>query len=183
MKGFSRKDPHVALCGLSCGLCPMKLGGYCPGCGGGAGNQSCKLARCALERGGLEYCFQCGSYPCGRYEGFDQYDSFLPHQRRAKDLEAAQANLEACHAQLEEKEAALAYLLEHCNDGRKKSLYCLAVYLLEPEDLRPLLARLQAEPAMDGKARAAEAAKALREAAKKRGIELKLRKKPRKKEA
>ena len=55
--------------------------------------------------------------------------------------------------------------------------------MLEPEDLRPLLARLQAEPAMDGKARAAEAAKALREAAKKRGIELKLRKKPRKKEA
>jgi len=161
----------------------MRLGGHCPGCGGGAGNQSCKLARCALERGGVEYCFQCADYPCQRYQDFDQYDSFLTHQRRAADLEAAREDLEACHSRLREKEAILAFLLERCNDGRRKSFYCLAVYLLEPEDLRPLLARLQAEPAMDGKARAAEAAEALREAAQKRGIELKLRKKPRKKEA
>ena len=82
MKGFSREDQRVALCGLSCGLCPMRLGGHCPGCGGGAGNQSCKLARCALERGGVEYCFQCADYPCQRYQDFDRYDSFLTHQRR-----------------------------------------------------------------------------------------------------
>lgn len=34
MKGFSRKCLDFSLCGLNCGLCTMKLGGYCPGCGG-----------------------------------------------------------------------------------------------------------------------------------------------------
>lgn len=56
MKGFERKDQLVSLCGLNCGLCTMHLGGYCPGCGGGAGNQGCAIARCSLEHGGVEYC-------------------------------------------------------------------------------------------------------------------------------
>jgi len=29
----------------------MHIGGYCPGCGGGEGNQSCKIARCGMEKG------------------------------------------------------------------------------------------------------------------------------------
>ena len=35
MKGFERKDLLFSLCGLNCGLCPMKLDRHCPGCGGG----------------------------------------------------------------------------------------------------------------------------------------------------
>ncbi len=181
MKGFSREDQRVALCGLSCGLCPMRLGGHCPGCGGGAGNQSCKLARCALERGGVEYCFQCADYPCQRYQDFDRYDSFLTHQRRAADLEAAREDLEACHSRLREKEAILAFLLERCNDGRRKSFYCLAVNRLELEDLRPILAQLSQDAPTDPKTRAGTAVQALQEAAERRGIELKLRKRPAKK--
>ena len=53
MKGFVRKDQRLSLCGLNCGLCPMRLGGHCGGCG--AGNQSCKIARCSLEHGGVTY--------------------------------------------------------------------------------------------------------------------------------
>ena len=49
MKGFTREDKRFSLCGLNCGLCPMQIGGYCPGCGGGEGNQSCAIARCSLE--------------------------------------------------------------------------------------------------------------------------------------
>ena len=44
MKGFTRTETRFSLCGLNCALCSMHLGGYCPGCGGGAGNQSCAMA-------------------------------------------------------------------------------------------------------------------------------------------
>ena len=50
MKGFEREDQLFSLCGLNCGLCSMHLGGYCPGCGGGAGNQACAIARCAMQK-------------------------------------------------------------------------------------------------------------------------------------
>lgn len=60
----------------------MRLGGYCPGCGGGEGNQGCAIARCSLTRGGLEYCWQCGEFPCVRYREIDRYDSFITHQNQ-----------------------------------------------------------------------------------------------------
>ena len=41
MKGFTRKETRFSLCGLNCCLCSMHLGGYCPGCGGGAGPRCC----------------------------------------------------------------------------------------------------------------------------------------------
>lgn len=53
MKGFKRNNQLLSLCGLNCGLCPMHIDGYCPGCGGGAGNQSCRIARCSLEHDNL----------------------------------------------------------------------------------------------------------------------------------
>ena len=59
MKHYRRADPSFSLCGLHCGLCPihhMERG--CPGCGGGAGHQSCGIIRCSLEHGAPEYCFQ-----------------------------------------------------------------------------------------------------------------------------
>ena len=34
MKGFTRDETRFSLCGLNCALCSMRLGGYCPGCGG-----------------------------------------------------------------------------------------------------------------------------------------------------
>ena len=45
MKGFTRTETRFSLCGFDCALCSMRLGDYCPGCGGGAGNQSCALAK------------------------------------------------------------------------------------------------------------------------------------------
>lgn len=85
MKGFKRNDPLFSLCGLNCGLC--SLGGHCGGCG--AGNQSCKIARCSLSHGGMEYCFQCREYPCGIYDQIDQFDSFITHQNQMSDMETA----------------------------------------------------------------------------------------------
>lgn len=76
VKGFNRAEPLFSLCGLQCALCPMHLDGHCPGCGGGAGNQSCAIARCSLEQGGVAFCTQCARYPCEWYDGFDACDSF-----------------------------------------------------------------------------------------------------------
>ena len=89
MKGFTRAELRFSLCGLNCGLCPMNLDGYCPGCGGGEGNQSCKTARCSLEHGAPAYCFQCGAFPCENYGGMDEYDSFITHRNRLADMERA----------------------------------------------------------------------------------------------
>ena len=108
MKGFTRTETRFSLCGLNCALCSMHLGGYCPGCGGGAGNQSCTIARCSLEHGSVSFCWQCPEYPCSRYEGFDEGDSFVPHRNRQQDITLALGlGVEAYLAQLEEKRAIL----------------------------------------------------------------------------
>ena len=67
MKNYQREYPLFSLCGLNCALCPMHLNKYCPGCGGGEGNQSCAIFRCGWEHGCPEYCFQCGEYPTVSY--------------------------------------------------------------------------------------------------------------------
>ena len=182
MKGFTRTETRFSLCGLNCALCSMHLGGYCPGCGGGAGNQSCAIARCSLEHGGLSFCWQCPEYPCPRYEGFDDGDSFVPHRSRQQDIaRARELGLEAYLAQLEEKREILEELLAHYNDGRRKTLFHTAVYLLPLEELRNVMAALSSRPELGGqtaKERALSAAALLQEAADRRGVHLKLNKKP-----
>lgn len=180
MKGFARKDLLFSLCGLNCGLCTMRLGGHCPGCGGGAGNQSCAIARCSLEHGGVEYCWQCGEFPCGRYAGIDAYDSFITHQNRMADMEKARRIGPAAYqAEQREKQGILRFLLENCNDGRRKGFFALAVNLLELEGLRSAVEQLAAEPGeRSSKEKAAHAAALLQALAGQRGVELKLRKKP-----
>lgn len=180
MKDFVREDLRFSLCGLNCGLCPMQLDGHCPGCGGGAGNQSCKIARCSLEHGAPSYCFQCGEFPCGRYEGADEYDSFITHQNRLADMEKARtAGLEAYRAGLAERREILEFLLEKCNDGRRKTLFYLAAGLLPSEALREIRRAAEALADRPLQERGAKTAALLQAAAERKGVLLKLRKKPR----
>ncbi len=180
MKGFARENLLLSLCGLNCGLCTMRLGGYCPGCGGG-GNQPCKLARCSLEHGGPAYCSGCGGYPCEKYQGFDDFDSFITHRRRDADLARMERiGEEAYCAEQREKVEILQFLLDGFNDGRRKSFFCTAVNLLELPELREAVRRLTAEPGGDSrpvKEKSACAVQLLRQAAEARQVELKLRKK------
>lgn len=180
MKGSKREDQLFSLCGLNCGLCTMHLGSHCPGCGGGTGNQGCAIARCSLEHGGVAYCYLCAEYPCIRYEGIDEYDSFITHRNQRADMEKAQQiGLEAYRKEQAEKCGILKTLLEAYNDGRKKSLFATAVNLLELEELNAVLAQLSRGPAdLPAKERAAQAAGLLQAVASRRGIGLKLRKKP-----
>ena len=184
MKGLTREETRFSLCGLNCALCSMRLGGYCPGCGGGEGNQSCAIAKCSLEHGGIQFCWECPEYSCSRYEGFDDGDSFVPHRNRQQDIaQAREIGLEAYLAQLEEKQAILEKLLAHYNDGRRKTLFHTAVYLLPLEDLQSVMVSLESRSELDEqpiKERALAAVELLQEAADRRGISLKLNKKPKK---
>jgi hypothetical protein len=135
MKDFKRQNPLFSLCGLNCGLCPMFLGKYCGGCG--HGSQSCAIARCAAAQGNVEYCFQCPQYPCEKYDHIDDFDSFITHRRQKSDLKRAQSiGIAQYNLEQEEKVRILNELLCHYNDGRKKTLFCTAVNLLELPALR-----------------------------------------------
>ena len=134
MKGFERKNQFLSLCGLNCGLCPMFLGNHCGGCGNG--NQSCKIAKCSLEQGNMEYCFECKHYPCEKYQEIDKYDSFITHRRQKSDLEKASIiGIEKYNIEQKEKIQILSYLLSNYNDGRRKNFFCIAVNLLDLPEL------------------------------------------------
>lgn len=181
MKGFNRQNQLFALCGLNCGLCPMFLSKHCPGCGGGEGNQSCKIARCSMEHDGVEYCFQCSEYPCQRYEHIDAFDVFITSRNKKSDLEKAKRiGIDAYNAAQVEKTKILDMLLSGFNDGRKKTLFCTAVNLMDLKELREILRQIESRADLDTltlKEKSTFAAELLKAAAAKNNIELKLRKK------
>lgn len=178
MKNFKRENLLFSLCGLNCGLCPMNLNQYCPGCGGGEGNQSCSIAKCSLQRGKIEYCFQCKNYPCEKYDNIDAFDSFITHQHRKKDMEKLRKlGADLYSAEQQRKKVLLNYLLSTYNDGRKKTLFCVAVNLLEIDDLENIISELDKNTFhLSLKEKAAYAANLLQEAAEAKNIVLKLRK-------
>ena len=183
MKGFHRQNQLFSLCGLNCRLCPMFLNKNCPGCGGGEGNQSCKIVGCSLEHDGVEYCFQCSEYPCEKYDHIDDYDSFITHRHRKADLgKARQSGIESYNAEQMEKAEILNLLLSNYNDGRKKTLFCVAVNLLNLQDLQEVLRQIENKSDLETltlKEKSAFAAGLLRAVAAKNNIDLKLRKKKR----
>lgn len=185
MKGINRGNQLFSLCGLNCGLCPMHIDRWCPGCGGGDGNQSCAIARCSLQHEAIEYCSDCPEYPCARYDGIDEFDSFITHQHQKKDLQRAkEMDIAAYNGEQREKIKILHYFLENFNDGRRKTFFCVAVNLLDLRDIEAVKERLMGGPMLDGlslKEKAALAVSLLQDIADKQGILLKIRKKARKK--
>ena len=133
MKNFERSNPCLSLCGLNCLLCPMQLSGHCGGCG--FGSQYCPIARCSLEHGKLEYCSECEEYPCRKYDHIDEWDSFVTHQNQKANLESRQClGTERYNEEQVKRREILDRLLAEYNDGRRKTLFCLAANLLELEE-------------------------------------------------
>lgn len=179
MKGFVRQDLDFSLCGLNCGLCPMRIDGYCPGCGGGPGNQSCKIARCAMQHGNPAYCFECADFPCAQLGLDSLYDAVITRRNQRADLACAAAIGPAAYGvEQREKREILRILLTQYNDGRCKTFFCVAVNLLPLPTLRAVLEALKSAKGEGQKARASHAAGLLRKAGERMGIELKLRRKP-----
>lgn len=185
MKNFKRNYPLFSLCGLNCGLCPMHLDDYCPGCGGGTGNQSCAVARCSLQHGGIEYCHLCDEYPCEKYNNIDMFDSFITHRNQLKDLQKVKKiGLDAYQIELTEKIEILKYLLANYNDGRRKSYFCIAVNLLELQDVKSVMEQIVTETKSDNlilKEKATLAVNLFHSMAARQNIVLKLNKKTSKK--
>lgn len=90
---------------------------------------------------------------------------------------------EAYWAEQREKKALLDFLLEHYNDGRRKSFFAVAVNLLELSDLNNVIQQLKQKFTYEAsvKERAAQAVDLLQTLASERGIVCELRKKPGKK--
>jgi hypothetical protein len=119
----------------------------------------------------LEYCFECDEFPCKKYDGADKTDSFITHQNQFADMEKAkQIGIEAYKAELDEKIGILETLLQKHDNGRRKSFYCLAVNLLDLEDIKAVMANI------DNEADSKTVALLFEEIAERRGISLKLRK-------
>ena len=152
----------------------MQISGNCGGCG--FGNQECPIARCSRDRGGYEYCTQCPEYPCDKYAHVDDYDSFITHRNQKQDLGKMQRiGEEAYNAEQMEKRRILDRLLADYNDGRKKTLFCLAVNLMELKTLQEILDQADGEfKELPIKERSAAIAQLLKDRS---NVELKLRKK------
>lgn len=75
------------------------------------------FVRCSLRHGKPESCSQCREFPCEKYEDIDAFDSFFTHQNQKRDLKKQQK-------------------IGRGHIRRKKNFFCVAVNLLELEDLR-----------------------------------------------
>ena len=88
------------------------------------------MQNCKMQHVGVEYCFQCSGYPCEKYNHIDDFDSFIIHRRQKADLEKArQSGVETYNDEQKEKVRILDMFLSGYNDGRKKTLFCIAVNL------------------------------------------------------
>ena len=134
-----------------------------------------------MERDGAQYCFQCSEYPCEKYDYIDDFDSFITHRNRKFDTEKAKRlGIDAYNAEQAEKANILEVLLSNYNDGRKKTLFCVAVNLLELQDLQTVLKEIDCKPDMETltfKEKSAFVAGLLQDAAVMKNIDLNLRKK------
>lgn len=185
MEYQQREYPFFSACGLNCGLCPRHQtagASKCPGCAGSgfsAKHPSCGVLSCS-QRHKVEYCYLCEEFPCKKYDGADQTDSFITHRHQFKDLEKArQLGIKAYAEELNQKMKLLAILLQEYDDGRHKSFFCLAVNLLQWQEIQAVVGQLAAEtrPEHAPKEKAATATRLLENVAAKRNIELRLRKK------
>ncbi len=134
-----------------------------------------------MEHRGVEYCCQCREYPCEKYEHIDDFDSFITHRNRRGDLEKVrQFGAEVYITEQMEKIKILDILLSGYNDGRKKTLFCVAVNLLNLQELKEALREIESRPDVETltlKEKSAFAAGVLSEIASRRKVDLKLHRK------
>ena len=181
-----RTYPQFSACGLNCGLCPRYYTSGASRCSGCAGegfskvHPACGMLSCC-QRKGFEYCFLCDEYPCGKFDGADLLDSFITHKNQLLDMEKAKlAGMDEYKTELDSKIAILEKLLQKYDDGRRKSYYCLAVNLLDLHDLQTVMEQIISDSVEDAppKDRVLVTVRSFKEIAERRGVFLKLRKKP-----
>jgi hypothetical protein len=188
---MSKQYPTIACCGLDCGLCPSFHSSgpsRCPGCAGpdfASKHPSCGVITCCVKKHRLEVCAQCPEFPCDKFaKRLDSSaDSILTYKNLRHNMAFIQEHgLPAFLAQQQQRMALLEGMLAEYNEGRSKSMYCIAATLLPLEALTAAFIeaghRIKDEglaPA-DLKRKAQVLRKLLNAKASNLGIELKLRK-------
>lgn len=132
-----------------------------------------------MEHGAPEYCYECGDYPCEKYEHVDDFDSFITHRRQKSDLERAQKiGIAAYNLEQQQKVQILDALLSNYNDGRRKTFFCVAVNLLELSELRKAMEKIENSDLseLSMKEKSVHVVGILQNIAQRRNVELKLHK-------
>jgi len=186
MKTYTRKEPGFSLCGLNCYLCPRYHtagASKCPGCGGPnfySQHPSCAVINCNERHDKVEYCFECSEFPCDKYRGPADADSFISYRNVGADMAEAGQDIEGYMCNLRVKLRHLETLLENYDDGRSKGFYCRAVNLLPLPELEKCLESVASSVTVandDAGQRANRMRDVLESKAKELGIDLSLRKK------
>ena len=188
-----KRYPTIGVCGLDCGLCPRYYTegtSRCPGCYGpdfSDKHPSCGFITCCVKKKGLEVCAECSDFPCSRFGESDEgeYDSFLTYRKVRRNLSFIKEHgVEEFVALQRKRMDLLEEMLAQFNEGRSKSLYCVAATLLSIDSIEESIETARREAKMQGidegdvKSRAKVLKGLIREAATEQGIDLKLRKPP-----
>jgi len=127
----------------------------------------------------IEYCYECNEYPCKKYDNADTRCSFITHRNMFKDFEKAKNHgLTAYQSELNQKVQILHDLIENYNDGRRKNFFCIAVNILELQDVREVMTNISQEldPSLPIKEKSLIAVRLFQTMADKRNVVLKLKK-------
>jgi len=143
---------------------------------------ACPFHNCALKKKAVEFCGFCEeNNTCDRWrkhrEMGKKHDSFVCYQKLEDNIAFIQKNgIAEFEKQQEAKERLLKEMLEGFNEGRSKSLYCIAATVLETGELEAVLdeARAKAKE-LELKAKAAIMHSLLDKVASKKNYLLKLR--------
>ena len=146
-----KSHPTIGCCGIDCGLCPRfytQGASCCPGCGGEGLRMRIlpALPHLPRQKRNLEACALCDAYPCARFDREDgTRDSFVTHRRVLPNGRIIrEGGLETFLAGQSRRICFLRQALARHDDGRRKSLFCLAAALLSPDGLDAALARADA---------------------------------------
>ena len=137
--------PDLGICGLSCRLCPRYYtdgSSRCHGCKTPSRMEAgCPFITCALRRQQVEFCVCCEDADhCARWQrhrstGLER-DSFVSYQSLERDIAYVQEHGIAAFSSIQEYRASLLrVLLEEFNDGRSKTLFCIAASVMGAEEL------------------------------------------------
>jgi len=142
---------EVGVGGLSCRLCPMyqtQTESRCAGCKSTARMAvGCPFITCAVKKNGVEFCWQCSENSiCRKWmkhrEAGKEHDSFKCYQKLEDDISfIREQGIKEFEKQQKIREHILKEMLSEFNDGRSKSLYCIAATVMKIDELQDILTK------------------------------------------
>lgn len=178
---------EIGICGLSCRLCPAyhrETKSKCPGCKSeyrmGA---ACAFHNCALKKKAIEFCWLCDTNEtCERWKKHRDFskshDTATCYQKLEDDICFIQRNgVTEFEKQQKAREKLLKVMIAEFNEGRSKTLYCIAATVLKIGELENVLTEARAKTkGVSIKEKSEKMHSMLNEIANKKNYLLKLRK-------